>query len=249
MSLKEKIKRLLPESALAAIAKYIFRALRRRHARLSTQQIFRDIYRRKLWSRSDEGSSAFCSGSGSHNRALVVSYVCSLQSFLTSFAVKPDVVDLGCGDFAVGSKLREYCGAYVAVDIVPELIENNRKLYGNMNVDFRIADLAADRLPEGDIAFIRQVFQHLSNEQIGKAVPRIAQSYRYLVITEHVPGERGFVPNVDKPTGPDTRLKSNSGVVLTAPPFHLKVAAERILCESPQYGGLVQTVLYTLQGV
>ena len=47
--------------------------------------------------------------------------------------------------------------------------------------------------------------------------------YKYLIITEHLPEEEGyFRPNIDKITGPNIRIQSNSGVILTEPPFNLK---------------------------
>ena len=49
------------------------------------------------------------------------------KTFLLSLPKKPDVVDLGCGDFVIGSKLRKFCNKYIAVDIVDELINFNKK--------------------------------------------------------------------------------------------------------------------------
>ena len=36
------------------------------------------------------------------------------------------VVDLGCGDFTVGSKIRPLCGAYVACDVAAPVIAWNQ---------------------------------------------------------------------------------------------------------------------------
>jgi hypothetical protein len=67
-----------------------------------------------------------------------------------------------------------------------------------------------------------------------------------MVLTEHLPICDSFVHNVDKPTGPGIRLSYNSGIVLTSPPFNLKVEAERILCQIPQDDGTLRTTLYKL---
>ena len=107
-------------------------------------------------------------------------------------------------------------------------------------------DITADALPEGDVVFVRQVFQHLSNAAIAKAMAKIIARYKYLVLTEHVPALAGFVPNADIATGAETRLMIGSGVVLTNPPFNLRATAERTLCESSQFNGLIKTVVYTL---
>jgi hypothetical protein len=244
--LRKTIKKCLPDFLVDLRTNRKLAAIRRKHARLSVQQVFIDIYRRKLWGRANAHSSTFFSGAGSHDTAIVSPYVDAVQNFLSSLPVKPDVVDLGCGDFAVGSKLRSYCRTYIACDIVPDLIENNRMQFERMGVDFRLIDLSENELPKGDVVFIRQVLQHLSNDLICKAVSKIAQNYRYLILTEHLPEDRNFIPNLDKPVGPDMRLEINSGVVLTKSPFHLAVRDERVLCEAAHFGGIIRTTVYTL---
>ena len=39
-----------------------------------------------------------------------------------------------------------------------------------------------------------------------------------------------FLPNIDKVTGPDIRIDNNSGVILTKPPFNLKVIEVKDVC-------------------
>jgi len=71
-----------------------------------------------------------------------------------------------------------------------------------------------------------------------------------LVCSEHIPTEANFPPNIEKPTGALVRLFLRSGVVLTAPPFNLKVKSESILCSDAQvvdgHAGCVRTTLYEL---
>ena len=99
-----------------------------------------------------------------------MSFLLQVNVILKKFSSKPNVVDLGCGDFAVGSMLRKDCNNYIAVDILDKLINKNKKIYKNLNVDFRTLDFTKDNLPEGDICFVRQVLQHLSNTIIIKIV-------------------------------------------------------------------------------
>ena len=117
-------------------------------------------------------------GLGSHESEVVNAYLSAVTGFLQSFPEKPDVVDLGCGDFAVGSRIRPYCGRYVAADFVEGLIERNKQVYESDNVDFRALDMINDDLPTGDVVFIRQVLQHLSNGEIQKVVAKLPGSYR-----------------------------------------------------------------------
>jgi hypothetical protein len=97
---------------------------------------------------------------------------------------------------------------------------------------------------------VRQVLQHLSNDQILKVLPKLKQSYKWLVLTEHLPLSEKFVPNVDKPPGPDIRLslvEGGSGVVVTSAPFDLGVLEERPLCSVESEGGRIVTVAYRLR--
>jgi hypothetical protein len=107
-----------------------------------------------------------------------------------------------------------------------------------------VLDLTSDRLPEGDIVFVRQVLQHLSNRKIAREAKKLRSRYKYLVLTEHLPGTQDFVHNLDKRVGPDIRIAMESGVVLTSPPFNLKPRNERKLCQVPEFGGFIVTTLY-----
>jgi SAM-dependent methyltransferase len=171
------------------------------------------------------------------------------NKFLASLPSPPSVVDLGCGDFHVGAQLRPYCGRYVACDIVPALIERNKKEFAAGQVDFRCVNIIQDDLPDGDIVFLRQVLQHLNNAQILRVVQKLYR-YKFLVLTEHLPAKTHFPPNRDKPTGGGTRLPQGSGVVLTQQPFLLRAKSESVLCSTPESiarpAGLVTTTLYEL---
>ena len=141
---------------------------------------------------------------------------------MLQFNFKLNAVDLGCGDFSIGSEIRKYCGKYIAIDIFDDLIDYNKKFYKNYDVDFKVLDITKDELPKGDICFLRQVLQHLSNENIKKFLNQMKGKYKYLVLTEHLPNKKIFKSNKDIITGPEIRLYKNSGVILTESPFNLK---------------------------
>ena len=245
-SLGQTLTSLLPDAVVDELRVLRQRIHRQRYRGLTTAEVFTKIYAEGAWGRSPDASQRFFSGSGSDDDAIVGSYVDAMRAYLSGFERKPDVVDLGCGDFRVGARLRPLCGRYVACDIVPPLIAFNRERFASMDVDFRVLDLTRDELPDGDIVCIRQVLQHLSNAQIANALPRLARRYRHLVLTEHLPAADDFVPNIDKPDGPDIRLYVGSGVVLTQPPFDLPVREERTLCLVAEAGGWIRTTLYVL---
>ncbi len=245
-SVKEIIRLLTPSPIAQARRRLRLKYGNAEYKALTTQQVFTKIYEEGAWGKSDDPSQKFYSGSGSHDASVAGPYVDAIRTFLSTFKVRPDVVDLGCGDFYIGSQVRFLCEGYIACDIVEPLLMFNKEKYKSLDVDFRVLDITKDELPRADIVFVRQVLQHLSNKQILNAIRQISNNYRYLVLTEHHPRVDMFVPNLDKAVGADFRLKANSGVILTRKPFNLKVKSERRLCEVHEQGGRVVTMLYEL---
>jgi SAM-dependent methyltransferase len=164
-------------------------------------------------------------------------------------------LDLGCGDFRIGSRLVPLAGHYTAADIVATLIAHHQTHYHGPPVDFQVVDMIDGPLPDADVCFIRQVFQHLSNEQIAKVLPKLAK-FRWVIITEHLPSnDQTAVPNLDKVHGTDIRLMRNSGVYLHLPPFSLPPEQLTTVLEAPGHGfdggiaepGVIRTLLYRPQ--
>ena len=206
-----------------------------------TKAAMSQIYDKNLWGGNP---SEFYSGEGSHDPVLVTPYINVISDFLQSFETPITICDLGCGDFNVGKELVEFAAHYHAVDIVPSLIERNKTLFKNENLSFHCLDVAVDELPAGDCALVRQVLQHLSNQEVQKILEKLSH-YRYLIITEHIPiGD--FEPNKDKISGQGIRLKQNSGIDVLATPFHWKVkeAREILSLELDNGKGRIVTNLY-----
>jgi len=210
-------------------------------------EVFTAVYKEAKWG-ADAGGD-FYSGSGSHDPEIVRPYVDAVSGFLQALPGPPSLADLGCGDFNVGRQLRRYCGKFVACDVVPSLMARNQVKFGDADVDFRCLDITAGEPPAAEVALLRQVLQHLSNAQILKVVPALYR-YKFLVLSEHLPVEPGFRPNLEKPAGAMVRLSLGSGVVLTAAPFHLKVKSSHVMCSAAQAighgAGVVRTTLYEL---
>lgn len=198
------------------------------------------IYKENLWGGKNE---SFYSGSGSHKQKIVHPYIRSITKWLASLDEKLVICDLGCGDFNVGRQLVPFSKHYIGVDVVDELIERNQGLFDEDKLTFQCLDIIQDKLPEGDCAIIRQVLQHLSNEEILNLVPKL-RKYRFLVVTEHLPFAE-FVPNIDKPTDYDIRLGKKSGVVLTEAPFDLNpLKEEKLLTIDFRQRSQITTTLY-----
>lgn len=208
-----------------------------------TKEAMEQVYELNLWGGAQ---SEFYSGTGSHQPELVKPYLDTVTSFLTSFAIPLTVCDLGCGDFNIGRKLVKHTKKYVAVDIVPELINRNVETFQEESLEFMCLDIAANDLPAGDCVILRQVLQHLSNTEVKSIVSKLAD-YKYVILTEHVPAG-AFTPNKEIISGQGIRLKKQSGINLLAPPFNLKVLEEKQLLSLSlnDTDGVINTTLYVM---
>lgn len=207
--------------------------------RRTAEDVFTEIYKKRIWGGDDEHFSGF----GSHIEPAISAYVESLTKFAKSHA-DCDVVDIGCGDFNMGSRVRHLFGRYTACDVVPHLIERNKSTFSDMGVDFRHLDITTQQPPQADVALVRQVLQHLSNEQIKAALHRLMR-FKFLIITEHLP-IGAFKPNLDKPPGAGVRAYEYppSGVVITEAPFLFPVKSMTVLGEMVADDQILRTTLY-----
>ena len=215
----------------------------------TAEQVFSEIYQRNRWGGCN---GEFCSGPGSTDRRIVSPYVAMVFEQANSYGFRGSrFVDLGCGDFRVGRQLTPLCSSYVGVDVVRTLVTENQGRFGSSNIRFEHLDIADEELPEGEVCFIRQVFQHLSNRQIIKILGKLG-GFRYVFITEHYPTDNEEIePNKDMVHGGDVRVSRNSGVYLSDPPFNLPAESVRLVLEVPGVGvgengssGVIRTYLY-----
>jgi len=184
----------------------------------SPQGVFTTVYKNQEWG---GGSEDYYSGSGSIE-PIARHYADAVLRFVREHDIR-SIIDLGCGDFRVGSQLCTDDARYMGIDVVPNLIARNQARYQRNNVSFACLDIVADELPPAELCLLRQVFQHLSNRQILAVIRKLYQ-YRFVLVTEHypAPGIRGLIPNKDKVMGSDTRILDDSAVFLDRTPFNLK---------------------------
>ena len=135
--LKRLLFALVPGAARLAIQKWRLRRLNAEFADLPVSEIFTQIYARALWGRSSDPLQPHCSGTGSRDCAVVDSYVSSVRVWLQTFSTPQSVVDIGCGDFEVGSKIRDVCGRYIAFDVAAPLILSNSRRWASYDVDWK----------------------------------------------------------------------------------------------------------------
>jgi SAM-dependent methyltransferase len=139
---------------------------------------FAKIYREHVWG----GTSR--SGPGSDPEVLRP-YAELLSNFLRERNIR-SVVDVGCGDWALGRTL-DWTGIdYTGVDIVPEVIEMLNATYGSSNVRFLCRELVADELPCAELCVIKDVLQHLSNESVRSFIEKLRSNFKMALLTNDI---------------------------------------------------------------
>jgi SAM-dependent methyltransferase len=141
--------------------------------------IFEHIYRNDLW----HGGS----GPGSLpsvNRP----YIRFLQSFLRHNQIET-VVDLGCGDWQFSRRVDWGKARYLGLDVVPHVLEANRRRYGGAAVEFNVSPADPKDIPGADLLLIKDVFQHLSNEKVHGYV-NVFPKFKYVLVTNCIQKSR-----------------------------------------------------------
>lgn len=166
-------------------------------------EIFQGIYKTNYWhnseSRSGHGSTLLQTSEIRHQ----------LPTLIKSHNIG-SMLDIPCGDWHWMKEVPldiEYIGA----DIVPELIQHNQELHGDSNHHFITLDLTQNHLPRVDLIFSRDIFVHLSFNEVHAAINNIKRSNsRYLLATTFNTRKN----NIDCKTGNWRPLN------LQAPPFN-----------------------------
>lgn len=123
-------------------------------------------------------------------------------------------------------KLRDV--SYVGGDLVPEIVEQNRRRHGAADRAFLELDVTTSDLPAADLLLCRDCLVHLSNNDVGAALANVARSEIRWLLTTTFPAESR---NVDIVTG-DWRP-----IDLTKPPFNLPQPVELLNEECTEQGG------------
>jgi SAM-dependent methyltransferase len=231
MSFKNVIKKFLPARLNRMIGAQLVRQRERRLSQLSIQDAFDEVYKKAMWKQGDSTS-----GLGSEGE-LAERYLLFVLNYAKANNIH-SIVDAGCGDFSVGSRLAPHFEKYVGLDVAPTIIEINKKRYVDLvaqgKVEFGVADLTASTFPPTDLILIRQVLQHLTNTQIEQILRNLeASKWRRALITEEVyEPESNSNPNVDLPSHTvRTRVALNSGVFIDREPFNRKANRVAIIRE------------------
>jgi SAM-dependent methyltransferase len=155
------------------------------------QAIFERAYRQKIW-----GDTESVSGLGS-GIARTAAFRDQIPLLLSELGVK-SLLDAGCGDFNWMKEVELNTHEYIGIDIVPELIVQNRGRYGDHTRTFIHGDITCDELPRVDVILCRDCLVHFSFEDAWAALRNFKRSQStYLLTTTFV----NLPSNLDIETG------------------------------------------------
>ena len=162
------------------LAQQNFQKHREELEKLSLRDRFGEIFRQNIW-----GSPETASGVGSTLDA-TQAIRAGLVDICKEFNIR-SLLDAPCGDYGWMSSLMLPLESYTGVDIVPELVEKNQRVYQTKNVRFAVADLTNDELPKADVILCRDCLVHLSFQNIKKALANFAHSQSAYLLTTTFP--------------------------------------------------------------
>ena len=141
------------------------------------KQIFTNIYDKNIW-----GNSSGKGSSIEYNKK----YIEYLEKIIKEKNIN-SILDLGCGDWNF-SKIINYDNInYLGIDCVDKVIKSNIENYKKNNINFICDDIYnLDNFfkNEIDLVIIKDVLQHLSDEEIELFLNKLLEkNFKYLLIT------------------------------------------------------------------
>lgn len=130
---------------------------------------FSDIYRKALWGKKNQ------SGSGSTLKEGQL-YIDTMNRLIRENGWK-SIVDVGCGDGLIGSRLQ--VEHYTGVDCVPSLLAENRKRYFGKN--YLALDISEkyDTIPVADCLVCKDVLHHWPTETVKRLLDYLIRSNKW----------------------------------------------------------------------
>lgn len=192
--------------------------------------IFTKIYKENKWGKG--------SGPGSYEKNTVL-YRELLQNYFNDQRFHT-IVDFGCGDFQIMKLINVPLDKiYKGIDIVPEVIEQNKKFYAKANIKFYlIKDLykinPQDQIVKSDLLIVKDVLMHWSNKKIQYFIDQILPHFKYALITHDIAEDDKLNKNIT--TGKFRPID------ITYPPFSVKNAKMILEYEG---GGRKRVYFYT----
>lgn len=154
---------------------------------------FKNIYKTNAW-RGEESRS----GPGSSLKN--TKDICENLPMLFAKYKISSIIDAACGDMNWMKTILPLLNcSYLGIDIVDEIIENNKQEIALQNCSFMCGDIRSLPLPTVDLVLVRDCLMHFSYRSIRQFFHNFIQSNcKYLLAGSHI--NNGFL-NKDIPTG------------------------------------------------
>jgi hypothetical protein len=160
----------------------------------------------------------------------------ALEALFKRLNVKT-LLDAPCGDFNWMSHVNLDGIDYVGLDIIEDVIEQNRARHGGKGREFRTADITTDPLPRADLMLCRDCTFHLPLSFVWQILENFVRSGSpYLLLTQH-----NNATNIDMPKPGGYQPRN-----LLVEPFNLpRPAPENWLVDNPERKGNRHMCLWT----
>lgn len=186
------------------------------------RRVFTGIHDAQSW-----GDCESKSGPGS-TRERAATFLPDLIALVRRLQIRT-LLDAPCGDFNWAQPLADSVQRYVGVDVVPDLILENRRRWSSPHRKFLCRDMVAQRLPAADLILSRDALVHLCQKDIHATLANFRRTgAEYLLVTTFL-GER---PNDDIRTGDWRPLN------LQRPPFSFPPPLELVDERCHHTGGI-----------
>src|SRR2546423_8636807 len=133
------------------------------------EAVFARIHAQRAWGPAESSSGP---GSGLARTAELRGV---LEALLAELRLDT-LLDAGCGDFhwlrAAQLPVRRYLG----VEVVPALVVELERLYGDSVRRFIRADITREELPAADLVLCRDVLTHFPDEDVLRALPNLRRT-------------------------------------------------------------------------
>ncbi len=185
-----------------------------RHKGKSLRFIFSEVHRKNIWRGKDSLSGA---GSDLVQTSRIRKEIPSLLKRVNA----KSLLDAPCGDFHWMRDTELGSVQYTGIDIVPDLIDQNQRQYGNEMRKFVNLGISEDNLPCADVILCRDCLVHFSFKHIVSALKKFKESgSKYLLTTTFI----------NLPKNKDIMTSRWRPINLQLPPFNFPKPIE-LICE------------------
>lgn len=150
------------------------------------EQIFTEIYEKKVWGDNNNSEYNGSSGDGSSIEINNNTYIPFLKKFIKDKEIKT-VVDLGCGDFRCGPLIYDDLDVfYNGYDAYNKIIEYNSTRFSPSKFSFIQLDFCNNKesIINADLCILKDVIQHWSIDNINIFLDYIIKNknFKYILI-------------------------------------------------------------------